>query len=329
MKPYYQDKYATIYHGDCLELLPRMPKVDLVLTDPPYNIKKDTWDNINNYVEWLVDRFLLCEKIMQEKATLWFFHMIFGVLVEIQNRLKEKTSLIHKQFITLDKGIESVAGRCPIEALRSFPRATEYLQFYTFEDITGAEQLGEVYASKNPMAKYLRSEFERADVNRKQIAALFPSKTGNVTGCVSNWLIGYNFPLKEQYLKMRDFLNGEYLRKEYEDLRKEYEDLRKEYEDLRYVFNLPMGITDVWKLGYSATNGNTHKTPKNLNVLLRIIMTASNADSLILDPFGGSGTTAVAAKQLNRKCILIEKEESHCEIAAKRLSQEVLGLSTR
>lgn len=41
MKPYYQDKYAIIYHGDCLELLPEMPKVDLVLTSPPYNIGKE------------------------------------------------------------------------------------------------------------------------------------------------------------------------------------------------------------------------------------------------------------------------------------------------
>ena len=38
MKPYFQDEDVTIYHGDCRELLDDMPKVDLVLTDPPYGI---------------------------------------------------------------------------------------------------------------------------------------------------------------------------------------------------------------------------------------------------------------------------------------------------
>lgn len=38
MKPYFQDDAVTIYHGDCREVLPQLPKVDLVLTDPPYGI---------------------------------------------------------------------------------------------------------------------------------------------------------------------------------------------------------------------------------------------------------------------------------------------------
>ena len=40
MKPYYEESGITIYHGDCREILPQLPKVDLVLTDPPYGIGK-------------------------------------------------------------------------------------------------------------------------------------------------------------------------------------------------------------------------------------------------------------------------------------------------
>jgi len=41
IKPYYSDDYVQIFHGDCREILPQLPKVDLVLTDPPYGSKQN------------------------------------------------------------------------------------------------------------------------------------------------------------------------------------------------------------------------------------------------------------------------------------------------
>jgi len=46
IKPYYDHKGLTIYHGDCLDIMPGLKPVDLVLTDPPYGVTQNRWDNI-------------------------------------------------------------------------------------------------------------------------------------------------------------------------------------------------------------------------------------------------------------------------------------------
>ena len=68
-----------------------------------------------------------------------------------------------------------------------------------------------------------------------------------------------------------------------------------------------------------------HPTEKPIRLFLWCIELAERA-ATVLDPFMGSGTTLVAAKQLGRKAIGIEIEEKYCEIAVKRLAQEVLDL---
>jgi len=63
LKPYYQDKWVTIYHGDCREILPQLDvKVDLVLTDPPYghNIDylsyEDSLENLKALIDSVMPR---------------------------------------------------------------------------------------------------------------------------------------------------------------------------------------------------------------------------------------------------------------------------------
>lgn len=74
----------------------------------------------------------------------------------------------------------------------------------------------------------------------------------------------------------------------------------------------------------SGTERTAHPTQKPIDLTRRLMQRHSNVGDLILDPFMGSGTTLRAAKDLGRKAIGIEIEERYCEIAAKRLAQEVL-----
>ena len=72
-------------------------------------------------------------------------------------------------------------------------------------------------------------------------------------------------------------------------------------------------------------DGAVHPTQKPLALMRWCLEFFPNAKT-ILDPFMGSGTTLRAAKDLGRKAIGIEIEERYCEIAAKRMVQEVLPL---
>ena len=74
------------------------------------------------------------------------------------------------------------------------------------------------------------------------------------------------------------------------------------------------------------TKTKLHPTQKPVLLMEYLLRTYTNECETALDFCSGSGTTAVACENLNRKWILIEKEEKYCEVAAKRIDQETKQL---
>jgi hypothetical protein len=211
MKPYYEDGAVTIYHGDCREILPSLGSVDLVLTDPPYNVGIEygsgTDDVRPDYAAWCAE---------------WFGHC--RALAPV---------------VALTPGVANVALWCRI----SEPTWT--------------------------------------------LAWHKPAAMGRCVLGFNNW---------EPIL----------------------------------MWGKPQGVpanNDVVTapvVSDAAVEG--HPCPKPLKWATGSIVRLCPVDGTVLDPFAGSGTTLRGAKDMGRRAIGIEVEERYCEIAVKRLAQDVLDL---
>ena len=77
--------------------------------------------------------------------------------------------------------------------------------------------------------------------------------------------------------------------------------------------------TDITVPFWSMPENTDHPTQKPEKLLAKILLASTNEGDLVLDPFAGSGTTAVVAKKLDRNFVAVEADEEYCMLARKRL----------
>lgn len=214
MKPYYQDGAVTIYHGDCVQVLPYLPSFDLLLTDPKYGIGADA-AAAKNKGNWGWKDY---------GATNWD------------------------------------ASRTPAWLLQmAMTHATDAI-------IWGGNYFSDA----------------------------LPPRMG--------WLV-WNKMQREFSLS-----DGELAWSSFEKA---------------------LRIADISRAA-ALQDFKEHPTQKSLELMRWCLLYADRARGspalTILDPFAGTGTTGRACKDLGRQCTLIEQDESYCEIAARKMGQEVLAL---
>ena len=327
----------TIICGDSIEVMQGMAEksVNLIVADPPYNIGKAEWDKIDNYIAWCESWVLECQRVLADNGSMYIFHNDFMQIIDLAKMIQDKTGFVFKQLISWDKWHNEIKSGNDLQgsfykivnnpALRNYPKMTEYILYYTFQDETGLEKVL-IKSNFLPVSEKIR-QYVESNYTRDFIVSLFLNEGRYSTELSASvhasykmgWNNGARFDLMDK--KLFDYLN-KYLKFpfNYNDLVKEYESLRQEYESLRYTFNQFNNDTSIWFYPVCNTVERVkHPTQKPVALIENIIKHSSNECDIILDPFAGSCTTAVACKQLNRRYICIDNKQEYCDIGQARV----------
>ena len=190
-----------LINGDCMNALDKVEdkSIQLICIDPPYNIGKDTWDNIDNYNEFMIGVIKKLETKLRDNGSFFMFHNDMEMISELMVHIKKNTKFVFKQMIVWNKRFENspkkgfMDGYVVKNDMHNFNKMAEYILFYTVDN-----------------SHKLKEARTRLKVNQITISQEIKSKTGGLTGWYSNLETGKNMPTRETIKPIEKHLHLKY-----------------------------------------------------------------------------------------------------------------------
>lgn len=304
---------------------------DCVFTDPPYGMKKESDgvlnDNLNydDLLEFNKKWIPLTFEHLKDMGG-WYCWGIDEPLMDIYSHilkpLARRNEIVIRNYLTWAK--HSAFGM-KSSLMLSYPRETEKCWFV----VKGANwnnNNAEFFNYKYQLiVDYLNEQAQLVGLNAKKLREL----TG--VQMWSHWFTHSQFTvipenhykkLQEEYGKDGAFLLSHAELRELIGAVDDKKQPDKPYFDLTWFDDGDIPLTDVWRNSITTIkereHTGDHATPKPLKICERGIVTSTKVGEIVLDLFGGSGSTLIACEQLNRVCYMCELDPKYCDVIIKR-----------
>lgn len=298
-------------------------EVDLVFTDPPYGMGKqaDGVENDNMKLAALLEFNRKWVPIAFDvlKPTGSFYcwgtdEPLMDIYSEIIKPLIRTQRATFRNLITWDKG----AGQGQRSAnTRQYATADEKCLFIMCGKQGGENNQDSYSEAWEPVRLYIVNELEKLGVKSGSQYEAIHGSTNKSQHHLSR--SHFSLMVREDYERLQQYAKDRgvaaFLRS--------YDDIAAEYESTRAYFdNTHDNMNNVWRFSRTTpqerllTGG--HPTPKPIALCERAIKTSSREGELVLDFFGGSGSTLIAAHQQHRVCYTCELLPSWCDVIIRR-----------
>lgn len=343
---YYQDSHVTIYHGDCREILPTLPaeSVHCCVTSPPYFGLRRYTDNPTElgleetpsaYVAEMTGVFDQVRQVLSQDGTAWinlgdsYFGTGKGPTpptgLHGRNGTPYPTKGIYTDPVLKQKDLIGIPWRVAF--------ALQDAGWYLRSDI--------IWSKGNPMPEsvtdrptkaheylFLLAKAERYFYDAEAIAE--PSITNDLRRPYTSqgaWEMDGRPAEQRHGGELRGKGGKNAFRGQGHFREDENGPANRDGRDMRDVgAGLTRNRRSVWTVNTQPYAG-AHFAVFPEKLIEPCILAGCPAGGVVLDPFGGSGTTARVAKRLGRKAILIEQNEAYCEMAAASLVQQAFDLA--